>query len=792
MRVSSGTQFGHYEVLGHIGSGGMGEVYRAKDTKLGREVAIKVLPEAFARDSDRLARFRREAHLLASLNHPNIAAIYGLEVSNSTHFLVLELVPGEDLRERLVREGPVPLEEVLGIATQIAEALEHAHEKGVIHRDLKPANVKVTPEGKVKVLDFGLAKAFAAEPSETDIHNAPTASGSPTIPGVILGTAAYMSPEQARGKQVDKRTDLWALGCVLYELLTGKPAFAGESVTDILGAVLHKEPDWASLPAETPQSVRLLLRRCLQKDVKERFRDAADVAIQMKEAQHAPAVPTTAVAPQKAPFWRRLLPWAVAAVFAVVASIAVWNLKPSPSPPSQPVSRFAIALPPNERLANLESPAVAISPDGTQLAYVASRDGGGPQIYLRAIDALEGNPVPGTQDGHAPSFSPDGKWLLFFAEAKLKKVQIPGGSPISLSDAPGNVATASWGLNDNIALGTRAFPTLLQVPAAGGKLQAFTWLDGKRGDTAHRFPEFLPDGKAVLFAIAAGMGNAGWDAAKIVVQRLDTGEQRILVEGGTAPHYSPTGHLLFVRAGIVMAAPFDLKRLEVTGTSVPILDGVTEYPSLGSAQFSISQTGILAYVPGAFQGDDRKLVWVDRKGLVQPLAAPPGTYEGPRLSPDGKRVAVINKINVWTYDISRDTLTRLTFDPSNGIAVGWTPDGKRITYSLSSGGPANLFWKPADGSGPEEWLAHSEYVQTSPSFSPDGKTLAFYEVNPGSGRDIWVMPLDGDRKPRLFLRTEFSEGGAVFSPDGHWLAYASNESGRSEIYVQPYPGPGGK
>ncbi|MCH8267337.1 MAG: serine/threonine-protein kinase [Acidobacteria bacterium] len=804
MAVSPGTQLGTYEILSHIGSGGMGDVYRARDTKLRREVAIKVLPDAFAQNPERLARFEREAHLLAALNHPNIATIHGLEESGGTHYLIMEMVPGDTLAERIQHDGAVPIEEALGIATQIAEALEHAHEKGVIHRDLKPANVKVTPDGKVKVLDFGLAKAFAGDAPGTDLSSLPTLSASVTREGVILGTAAYMSPEQARGKEVDKRTDIWAFGCVLYELLTGRQAFQGESITDIIAAILKGEPEWQALPETTPAKVRDLLRRCLQKDLRRRQQHIDDARIEMEEALSTPATAGPAAAPIPArTSWRQVLPWGIVflVVGAIIASIAVWNLNPEAP---RPVSRFALTLSETELLGSaagygLNEPVVALSPDGTRLVYVANQ-----QLYLRPMDSLEARLISGTEGAISPFFSPDGQWVGFFAEGKLKKVSVSGGAVLTLCDAPGSRG-GSWGTDKTIVFG-KLGAGLLQVSAAGGTPQELTTL--KEGEAQHFYPHSLPGGKAVLFNVRTGL----IETSRIEVLLLETGEQRELIQGGTHARYVPTGHLVYAQAGTpgtLLAVPFDLERLEVTGNPVPIVEGVMQLNTSYLAQFSFSHLGTLVYVPAAsdLQGG-MTLVWVDRTGAVEPLAAPPRQYRNPTLSPDGQRLAVTIPglpPDVWVYDIARHTLIRLTFEGDNRLPI-WTPDGKRVTFrSNRAGGPWNLFWKSADGSGTAERLATSERTQTPSSWSPDGRLLAFYDRIFTGGTsttegDIWVLPLEGDPstssgragKPQPFLQTQFYEAAPMFSPDGRRLAYVSNESGKNEVYVQPFPGPGGK
>ncbi len=794
MALPAGTRLGAYEILAAIGAGGMGEVYEARDTKLGRNVAIKVLPANFVNDPERLARFQREARMLAALNHPNIATIYGLEHSDNTHFLIMELVPGETLAER-VKAGPVPVEEALKIAAQIAEALEAAHEKNIIHRDLKPANVKVTPEGKVKVLDFGLAKAFEGDGASDDPSNSPTLSMAATMRGVILGTAAYMSPEQARGKAADRRTDIWAFGCVLYELLTGKQAFRGETATDIIAKILTGEPDWKALPSGTPAQIRQLLRRCLQKDKTLRMQAAGDARIEIQEALGAPV----AAEPSKVAgrFDGRRLKATLgltALVAAAAAGFAVWNLKPSSPPQPAPVIRSVFSLPPGDRLARTDLPAVAISPDGSKMVYVASRENKA-QLYLRAMDSFEPEPIPGTENAVAPFFSPDGQWLGFFADAKLKKISINGGESTSLTDAAGNFIDngGTWGSNNNILFQYLNSGGLSQVPAQGGTPKRLNTL--AKGEIGSRWPVFLPGSKAVLFAAS----TLGWVSPQVVAYRLDTGERRNLVSG-TRPYYSPTGHLLYVQGATLMAAPFDPIRMQLTGATIPVADGVLQSPSSGAAQYAVSENGSLVYIPGGTQGNQRTLVRVDRKGTEQPLGAPPHSYRTPRISPDGKRVAaILDDIggHVWIYDLARDALTRLTFEAGGGTSLAWTRDGKRLTFS--SGGPPNMFWQAADGSDKPERLTTSENQQNPASWSPDGRALAYMELDPATNWDCWFLkfgnPSTGsgqDRKPQAFLQSTFYESAPQFSPDGHWLAYVSNESGRFEIYVQPYPGPGGK
>jgi Tol biopolymer transport system component len=793
MTIAAGTRLGSYEVVAQIGAGGMGEVYRARDTKLGRDVAIKVLPVNFVNDPERLSRFQREARMLAALNHANIATIYGLEQYDGGTCLVMELVSGETLAER-VKAGPLGIEEALKIAVQIAEALEAAHEKSIIHRDLKPANVKVTPEGKVKVLDFGLAKAYAGDTEAFDPANSPTISAAATMHGAILGTAAYMSPEQARGKSVDKRTDIWAFGCVLYELLNGKQAFAGEDITEILAAVVKTEPDWNRLPPTTPAAVRMLLKRCLQKDRNLRLRDAGDARIEIHEALSAPpSLGANIAAPAKGirALRRRTLTLGVGILLlvAVVASLASWTLKPAPALAPQPVTRTVINLPPGQQLAGLDSgPSLAISSDGTRLAYVA-RQGGTQQLYVRAMDSLEAKAIPGTEGAVNPFFSPDGQWLGFFANRKLMKVSLNGGASLALANAPFD-GGADWGSQGTIVFSPSNASAIQQMSDAGGALQPLTRLG--KGDGSHRWPDFLPGSKAVLFT--SGAAGALFGNAQVGVQSVGRDQPQHLIQGGVNPRYAPTGHLVYAQGGILMAVPFDLPQLKVMGTGAPVADGVMQSPTNGHAQYSFSATGSLVYVPGGVQATKLRLVWVSRNGTEQPLAAPANSYLNPRVSPDGRRVAVgiaSQESQVWQYDLSRETLTRFTFGGTVNGYPSWTPDGKRIAFISNKEGPLNIFWQLADGSGGLERLTTSDDVQTPNSWSPDGKLLAFNEITPTTGIDVWVLQLS-DRKAQPILQTPFNESVPAFSPDGRWLAYISDESGRYEVYVQPYPGPGGK
>jgi len=803
MALTNGTKLGPYEIVAPLGAGGMGEVYQAHDTKLGRDVAIKVLPEPFAHDPARLSRFQREAKMLAALNHPNIATIHGLEQSGDTSYLVLELVSGETLAERVKREGPVPVEEALTIAKQIAEALEAAHEKGIIHRDLKPANVKVTTEGKVKVLDFGLAKAFAGEEPGSDPSNSPTLSQAATMQGVILGTAAYMSPEQARGKTVDKRTDLWAFGCVLYELLTGKQAFHGEDITDILAAVVKTEPDWSCLPETTPPAIRLLLRRCLQKDKTLRLRDAGDVLIEIHEAMSAPPTAVGATAAPATTGWRKRLAWpAVAGLLAVIAigfAIGFVLRAPKPPHPMQAV-RLSAEIGVDASLDTSLGTSALLSPDGTRLALVAIGTDQKRRIYVRSLDQLQAAALSGTENARDPFFSPDGQWIGFFADGKLKKISAQGGAAVTLCDAP-NDRGGSWGEDGTIVFTPDLQLPLSKVSSSGGTPEPLTTLDKQAGEITQRWPQVLPGGKAVLFTSSA---NLDFRDADVVVYSMASGQRKKLQRGGFHARYVASGQVVYMHEGTLFAVPFDLQQLEVTGQPTPILEGVVSNPANAGAQFSFCETGNLAYVAGRSGGQNVSIYWMDREGKFTLLRETPGNNLNPAFSPDGKRLALeINdgkRSDIWVYEWERDALTRLTFaGEANSVPV-WTPDGQRIVYSsLEKGGAPNLWWIRGDGAGDAQRLAESKSPQYADSWRPDGKVLAFDQVNPGTNYDIMTLPIEGDEKsgwkpgaPNAFLNSAFMENFSKFSPNGRWLAYHSNESGSDEVYVRPFPGPGGK
>ncbi len=794
-----GSRIGPYDILSTLGAGGMGEVYRAHDAKLHRDVAIKVLLPAVANDPDRRARFSREAQVLASLNHPNIAAIYGLEESEGVLALVMELVDGPTLADRIA-QGAIPLADALPIAQQIAEALEAAHEQGIIHRDLKPANIKVRPDGVVKVLDFGLAKAMDPAGASSDhAMNSPTISLHATQAGMILGTAAYMSPEQARGKAVDKRSDLWAFGCVLYEMLTGTRAFAGDDVSDTLARVLMKEPDWEALPASTPLAIRKLLHRCLAKDRRQRLSDAADARLEIEDAQTAPLGEAVVPLPARhVPTWRRVVPYIVACgLLTLVVGTTVWF---ATRPPLPRVTRFTITPPASAPLTLDVGRHLAIAPDGTRLAYVGAN---GTLLVVHALDQLAPTVLTGLGAPSHPVFSPNGQWIAFFdGVTALKKVATTGGPAVTLSpiNGPPN-GGANWAADDTIIFMKGDNSTgLLRVRAAGGEPEVLTRPDRAHGEAYHYYPEVLPGGKAVLFTILP----SGPGQNQVAVLDLRTGERTVLVRGGSQAQYVAPGYLVYALGGTLWAVAFDLGRLAVLGSPVPVVEGVMPLAGGLGAVFSVTPDGTLVYVPGGAQtGAQRTLVWVDRRGREEPLEAPPRAYVYPRLSPDGKRVAVSvtdQEGDIWIWDLSRQTpLKRFTFDPGMDLSPVWTPDGRRLVWSSQRVLPRNLYGQAADGSGAAERLTESPYGQFPYGFSPDGTRLLLREDGPGTGQDLAM--LDSERpsagsgrgepvEPRRvtpLIRTAFNERNGEISPDGRWLAYESNESGQDEIYVRPFP-----
>jgi Tol biopolymer transport system component len=781
-----GKTLGHYLVGEQLGRGGMGEVYVADDLNLNRKVALKFLPDAFTGDPERMARFEREAKLLASLNHPNIAAIHGLEQAEGKRFLVLELVEGETLAQKLSK-GPLPVEEALAICRQIAEALEAAHEKGVIHRDLKPANVMISEADKVKILDFGLAKALSDETQSVDSSQSPTLTEAMTRPGVILGTAAYMSPEQAKGKVVDKRADIWAFGCILYECLTGKRAFKGETVTEMLAAILRGEPDWQELP-ETPSNIRFLLRRCLEKDMSMRFHCAADVRIEIEEVHDI----GKAAARAKRPWpW---LAWVVTVVAVAVALAAVIVPRMTPQPPTPALARFAVTAPPGMTVV-ADGASIAVSPDGRRLAFIAADSTGMPQLCIRNLDSLSAQLLPGTENALLPFWSPDSRFIAFFAEGKLKKVPVGGGSPEVICDAPSGRG-GSWSKNGMIIFAPQAMGPLLMIPADGGNAVEITKPDSSRHETGLRFPCFLPDGRHYLY-VSLPRKREGFD---VYLGELDSKQPTRIMAAGGAPVPAVTGYLLLVRGNRLVAQEFDRLRLRPTGRIVPLDDAPPGSSFDGAPLLSASENGVLIHT--ATNLPNTQLVWFDRMGRsLGSVPLPPAGYGSPSISADG-RWATISKTNsptssdLWLVDLQRAVTTRLTFDGllatsgGAGATAVWSPDGSRVAYMCNRSGLYDVYQVLTNGTGKPEPLVQSDVVFKTPvTWSPDGKYLVWSQNVEPTQWDLWLLPMQGDRKPVPYLCTPFDENTAAISPDGRWLAYDSNETGRTEIYVRSFPEP---
>jgi eukaryotic-like serine/threonine-protein kinase len=792
MALEPGAWLGSYRIVSALAAGAMGEVYRAGDSKLGRDVAIKVLPGELAQNAERLSRFEREARILASLNHPNVATVHGFDVAPGTPgaepiaFLVMELIDGETLADRIGR-GPMPLAEALPLFVQIAEGLDAAHGRGVIHRDLKPANVKITRTGRVKILDFGLAKALPRGAPDSEQTQGATQAYAETVAGTLLGTPAYMSPQQARGMEVDRSADIWAFGCMLYEALSGRRVFGGATAADTLASVLGREPAWDALPPGTPSALRRLLRFCLAKDPADRLRDIGDARLELQavsagEPDAAPAEPP-AVA-------RTGVGYRIAlAVIALAAGIVVgWVLSgrfrhPAPAPSAAP-ARFEIPVPASERLRNRER-LLALSADGRLLAFQTLVD---PRLFLRSLDRLESAPVAGTERGRNPFFSPDGRWLAFWRDGQIYKVAVAGGSPIALCPAR-LLYGASWTADGRILFG-QAHAGIFQVPADGGQPELLVAPDATRGEVAFDGPQLLPDGRSLLFSLLERGQN--WDGASVVMHRLDTGERRTLVDGGTNARYLSTGHLVFARRGTLYALALDLEQAADRDSPVPVLDGMWRsfLFETGAHHFDVSDGGTLVYVP-APPPLRRILVWIDRNGVEEPLAVPERFYQHPRLSPDGRRIVVdtIDEQDLWVYDVARGTMARLTTEQTH-IHPVWSADGGRIFFDSNLG--MALDWKAVDSSGPAEQLLSDDARHlTAVSVSPDGARLAIELSEDFAGFDIAMIRFDRGGALEPWLATpQFRESSPMFSPDGQWLAYVSDETGRDEVYVQSVSGSG--
>jgi Tol biopolymer transport system component len=787
MALAAGARLGPYEILSPLGAGGMGEVYRARDTKLGRDVAIKILPRAFTADPERLARFEREARVLASLNHPNIGSIYGLEEGEGVRALVLELVEGETLAERIATrsrsapgpKGPgLPVTEALAIARQIADALDAAHEKAIIHRDLKPANIQITPDGIVKVLDFGLAKSGASDGAR-DLSQSPTVTVGGTHEGVILGTTAYMSPEQARGQAVDKRTDIWAFGCVLFDMLTGRAAFSGKTVSDTIAAILERQPDWSALPASTPPNVRHLLAHCLEKDPKRRRRDIGDVRVELDDAE-GPRPPRDAVeriasrGPERA---------AWAALVLVTAAAATLVTPTFRRAPAAAEVRFDVSFPPGM---SADFAQLAISPDGQQLV-AAPTFGGRAPLWVRFLGSTSGRTLPGTEGAFFPFWSPDGKSIGFFADQKLKRIDVDGEAIEIVTDVQ-QPRGGAWQTDGTILFAPNATGPLFRVPATGGQPTIATHLE--KGQNDHRAPFILPDGRHFLY-YARGTPQA----RGVYVARLDGSESRRLLDADAQAVYAASGHLLFVRQGDLLAQPFDAPRLALNGVAFRLSGQVAVNPRLSLASLSTSAAGAIAYGTGSIRRT--QFTWVDRSGKrLETVGAPDKTpLANPALSPDGREVAFSSvgggNEDIWLMNM-HGAMSRFTSDPAPDSNPIWSSDGRQILFNSYRNGSVGIYSQSIGGGALEQVLLGSwepqEYKYPS-DVSTDSRFL-LYTKSTGPAFDLWYVPLVGDRTPHPFVQTTFDERDGQFSPDSKWIAYQSNESGHYEIYLKPFPGPG--
>jgi eukaryotic-like serine/threonine-protein kinase len=814
MPLTSGARFGPYEIVGPIGAGGMGEVYRARDTSLGREVAIKVLPDHFGDDADRLARFEREARTLASLNHPNIAAIFGIESSGSRRAIVMELVEGRDLSEIIPSSeagpsgwaetlGPktrppsgatfgMPLDEALPIARQIAAALEAAHGQGVIHRDLKPANVKVRDDGTVKVLDFGLAKAVVSAGSSGGM-NAATITSPATQIGMILGTAAYMAPEQARGRTVDRRADIWSFGAVLYEMLTGARAFPGDDVTETIAAVVRAEPDWKALPSDLPPAIAAFLRRSLAKAPADRVQDIGDMRLALEGAFEgsASSLSGSLANPVRSRRSSSALMMLAALTLILVSGAAAWSLKPSPAEPAKPMRQFVVVPGPGPFVLANTNRDIQITPDGTRLIYLAGQ-GTERTLYARALDALSPTPLRKGDRFFDPFISPDSKWVAFNDESDfmLKKVPITGGPAVTIAPSGREIAGATWGADDTIIYAYSGFESgLWRVRQAGGPLEELTKPDKARGEVGHYWPEFLPGDKAIVYTVRVGPGG---NRSEIWALDLQTRATRRLLETGTGCRYSSTGHLIYGADNGLWAVRFDPDALETVGDAIQLHDSVPAKAS-GAVNVSLSADGSLAYLSGATATPRRRLVWIDRLTKTRQVAdLPPRGYTTVRISPDGTRVALDIRDeggDIWLWDLARNISTKITDDPASDANPNWTPDSKRIVFQSGRRGIPNLFVQAAEGSGVAEQLTESPNTQYPSAVARDGSVLS-WELGVTAPLDVFMISLDDPKRVQVpLLHTSAAERNPEVSPDGRWLAYASNEgqASQQEIYVRPFP-----
>lgn len=782
-----GTSLSFYRITAALGAGGMGEVWRAEDSRLGREVALKLLPEDFAEDPDRHARFEREAKVLGSLNHPNIATLFGLEHAEGAHVLVMELVEGDGLDEVIAR-GPMPIDEAISIATQIAEALEAAHEAGIVHRDLKPANIKVTEDGIVKVLDFGLAKAWETENKDSSLSLSPTMTRHATLEGVILGTAAYMSPEQARGKKVDRRADNWAFGVVLWEMLTGRKLFEGQTVSDILASVLKEAPDLDALPRKTPPALRRLITRCLEREPRDRLQWIGDARLDLAEASKSEldefdqSTPSTG-SPGR---FREILAWSAAAFALILAAYVWWQPE---EVPDHPLTRFAVSVGDQQTLSFIDVPIIALSPDGQALAFVArdlelDQD----RIYLRRLNDHKVTALPGTEGGTDPFFSPQGTHLAFFADGKMKKVSVAGGPAITIADTP-NSRGGVWLADDTIVYSPEYTTGLLTISASGGTPETLLELDTENDERTFRFPDALPGGDAVIFTVGKYDSPNDYNDAQIIIYSRETGQRNLLIDGANMARFVGRNRIVYSLAGVLYSIGFDPESLKTRGEGTPIIEDVGGDPSSGAGYFAVASNGTFAWVEGAVTEIDTQLTIVDRDGTLTHLPLPPNGFNQPRFSPDGEQLAVTVGPgrsgvggDVWVYSLVSESLRRFTFG-GNELYPVWTPDSRGIAY-LSYLTKPGILLSQSDGGGSSKRLTPEDSAPLFPeSFSPDGKTLAYTRI--GRTSDLYLITEGEDA--RLF---ETDAHSAVISPDGRWVAYGSPGSGKSRIYVRPFEGEG--
>jgi serine/threonine protein kinase len=791
-QFSPGTSLAdRYEIIQELGKGGMGEVYLAEDTNLKRQVAIKVLPQQFALDKERLARFEREARLLASLNHPNIATIHGLEKSDGQQFLVMELVEGDTLAEQ-IKKGPLPVDEALDLCNQIAEGLESAHEKGIIHRDLKPSNVKVTPDGKVKILDFGLAKAFLDQSGDSDLSKSPAIAEEMTEKGVILGTTAYMSPEQAKGKSADKRADIWAFGCILFECLTGKRPFEGNTITETIASILKDDPNWASLPINIPGIISILLQRCLRKDAKKRLQDIGDARIEIEDALSETPLSVQAVSGRVVSRRFVMSRWVTGILIlltAIIVGITTWLLTRSEI---SILSRRFIIMPSSDApIASGEGTDVAVSPDGKRIIYVAGT-GTSSQLYMRLINEYDSKPIDGTKNGRMPFFSPDGDWLGYYSDSnqKLMKISILSAKfvPLEICNAKA-VFSAFWGSDDNIYIGSRSGYGIRRVSAEGGVPASITTIDRENNEITHDSPVLLPDGNTLLYTV---MKEEFPEECLIVVQNLKTGDRKTLTKGGTNIQFAQSGHLAYNRKGTLLAAPFHLKQLQV-GDWVPVVDDIRAGGSL-AAEFSLSGEETLVYVYGMTSVETYPM-WINKQGVEIPIAEKKSMYTNAKISPEGNNVAFIildkqtRNENIWIYDLQSGVNQQITFEGRNRSFV-WSPDGKRIAYVSEREGTSSIHLKSLIDDRWTTTLLTSKNLILLNSWSPDGNWLA-YESTASGNYDIWLYSFK-DNKSDPYLNSVSKEEDPIFSANGKWIAYTSDEEGSDQIYVRSFASGGGK